>query len=125
MTGCIIEKMLAVGKEGRPAVRGVFRRVKLRGALRGSAGSADSPERVAVVRFVKNHVVLAPRPAARIGSICKDRCGAAGGNFLQFAIGEESDKRTVGGPERFAGFFCALELSGGAAVQGLHPDGIG
>ncbi len=104
-------------------MRGVFRRVELGGTLWSPTRCVDSPEFSPIVRGVEDDVVLAPRTTPGIGSIRKDRCGTAGGgNFFQLAVGEEADKCRIGRPKGGAGFFCAIEFSGGAGVQGLYPN---
>src|SRR5258708_33955607 len=63
------QEMLAVGQEPGPAMRCVLAGFELGQGRGGSARGASSPERVAVVGFVDDDVVLVPGPASGIGSL--------------------------------------------------------
>src|SRR6266446_7396625 len=69
MVGGKEQKMLAIGQERWPAVRGVLLPFKLGGACRSSAGRADAPQGIAIVGRVEDHVVPVPRATARIGRV--------------------------------------------------------
>src|ERR1035437_1976114 len=71
------KKVLAVRQERRPAVGGMLARFKLRQPHRSSTRSAHSTQRIAVIRFVDDDIVLIPRSSAGVGSLRQNRDWAA------------------------------------------------
>src|ERR1700674_5988830 len=67
--GCEEQEMLAVGQEPGPAMRRVLAGLELGQGRRYSACGADSPQRIPVVGFVDDDVVLVPGASSRIGRL--------------------------------------------------------
>src|ERR1700682_5681667 len=62
--GCEEQEMLAVGQEPGPAMRRVFAGFEFGQGRWCSTRGADSPQRIAVVGFVDDDVVLIPGPSS-------------------------------------------------------------
>ncbi len=117
------QEMLAVREKPGPAMRSVFARLKLGQAHWRPARRGDSPQNIAVIGLVNNHVVLIPCPSPWIGRLRQNgHRTARRRNLLQMGIREESQEFSIGGPERKRGAFRALEFLGCKVGKRLYPD---
>src|SRR3984957_3776149 len=118
-----IKEMFAVGKKERPAMRGVLGDVELGDGSRSSSIDADTVDTGLCVGNQKNNSAGPPGSATAEAGVADDGHRAAiQVNNLQLAVGEESQRMAVGGPERKDCAISAGKLMRFQQIHGADPE---
>ena len=116
--------MLPVRKEDRPHVSGLLvRRIEDRHRRRGPACRRHPPEAAIDRRREQNHAVAVPVGAPAPARIAEGRDLSAGEGYpLQATLRKESDRQTIGRPERPAAAFGPRQRPRHECVELAQPE---
>ena len=118
-----IEKMLAIGKEKRPAMGSVLIRVDLRDRLCSSSADTDTHDGRGRGRSEDDHSARRPgAAAAKLRLSDRLRRSAVEINRLQLAVGEESERVAVRRPEGKDRILSVGKRMGLQRVHGTNPE---
>ena len=118
-----VEKMLAIGKEVRPAVGGVQRRVDGRDGGGAATARGDLEDGVAWGGSEEDDATRAPGATAGSGGVAQD-AHDAGIDVQRFdlEVREETDTCTIGRPEGIDGAMSAGEHAVGAGPERMQVE---
>src|SRR3954470_20016068 len=97
MVGGEEQKMFTIRQEARPSMSRMSIAIEFSETFGRSSGGADFPNRIPVVGFIDDEIVLIPCAPTRIWSLRKNGDGSTrGGDFLKMTIRKKPYKLSIG-----------------------------